>query len=131
MAADFAALDLPQLFSPAQAAEILRSLGLPEMTECALRTRAYRGQVPFHLNGRRIRFTITDLREIAEGQPRRPRSSDDADVPIPSPPAPKAPPRGRSRTLSGTGPQESWRARRSLNRLNGSPDPRYLTQENS
>jgi len=67
-------LDLPQLFAPAEAAEILRSLGLTEMTECALRTRAYRRQVPFHLNGRRIRFTADDLREIVEGQPRRPDS---------------------------------------------------------
>jgi len=33
--ADVAALDLPQLFTSAQAAEILRGLGLPEMTECA------------------------------------------------------------------------------------------------
>jgi hypothetical protein len=55
------------VFSPAVAAEILRSLGLTEMTECALRTRAYRKQVPFHLNGRRITFTIGDLRMIAEG----------------------------------------------------------------
>jgi hypothetical protein len=61
-------LDLPQLFAPAEAAEILRGLGLTEMTECALRTRAYRRQVPFHLNGRRIRFTADDLREIVESQ---------------------------------------------------------------
>ena len=67
-AIDPPALDLPRLFTPAQAAEILRGLGLTEMTECALRTRAYRRQVPFHLNGRRIRFTATDLREIVEGQ---------------------------------------------------------------
>lgn len=39
-------LDLPELFTPAQAAEMLRGLGLAEMTECALRTRAYRRQVP-------------------------------------------------------------------------------------
>ena len=70
---DLAALDLPQLFTPAQAAEILRSLGLTEMSECALRTRAYRRQVPFHLNGRRIRFTASDLREIVEGQAQRPQ----------------------------------------------------------
>ena len=65
-------LDLPLLFTPAEAAEILQQLGLPEMTECALRTRAYRRQVPFHLNGRRIRFTADDLREIVEGQAQRP-----------------------------------------------------------
>lgn len=47
---------------------MLRSLGLMDMTECALRTRAYRRQVPFHLNGRRILFTLGDLREIAEGE---------------------------------------------------------------
>jgi hypothetical protein len=72
---DLAALDLPRLFTPAQAAEILRRLGLTEMTECALRTRAYRRQVPFHLNGRRIVFTTGDLREIVEGQARRPQPS--------------------------------------------------------
>ena len=76
-AIDPPALDLPQLFTPAQAAEILRNLGLAEMTECALRTRAYRRQVPFHLNGRRIRFTASDLREILEGQAHRPRPADD------------------------------------------------------
>ena len=75
-AIDPPALELPQLFTPAQAAEILRSLGLTEMTECALRTRAYRRQVPFHLNGRRIRFTAGDLREILEGQPHRPKPAD-------------------------------------------------------
>lgn len=48
---------------PAQAAEILRHLGLTEMTEmteCALRTRAYRRQIPFHRNGNRIIFTLSD-----------------------------------------------------------------------
>ena len=45
------------------------------MTECALRTRAYRRQVPFHLNGRRIRFTAGDLREIVEGQARTAQAS--------------------------------------------------------
>jgi hypothetical protein len=77
-AIDQPALDLPRLFTPAQAVEILRGLGLTEMTECALRTRAYRRQVPFHLNGRRIRFTSTDLREIVEGQAQRPRPADEA-----------------------------------------------------
>ena len=79
---DSPALEPPQLFTPAQAAEILRSLGLTEMTECALRTRAYRRQVPFHLNGRRIRFTATDLREIVEGQAQRPRPAERRALPL-------------------------------------------------
>jgi hypothetical protein len=58
---------LPQVFTPARAAEALRAAGLQEMTECALRTRAYRRQIPFHLNGRRIFFTMEDLREISQG----------------------------------------------------------------
>ena len=101
-----AGLDLPQLFAPAEAAEILRQLGLPEMTECALRTRAYRRQVPFHLNGRRIRFTSGDLREIAEGQARRPKPSD-APPPQPREQAPR-----RSLTRSADRPPRTWRARR-------------------
>jgi hypothetical protein len=66
-------LGLPQVFSPAGATKVLRDLGLTEMTECALRTRAYRKQVPFHLNGRRIIFTLSDLKEIAEGEACRPQ----------------------------------------------------------
>ena len=100
-----AALDLPLLFTPAEAAEILQQLGLPEMTECALRTRAYRRQVPFHLNGRRIRFTSGDLREIAEGQARRPRPAD-------APPQPREQALRRSLTRSAEGPPQTWRARR-------------------
>jgi hypothetical protein len=65
--------DLPQVFSPADAVHVLRGLGLTSMTECALRTRAYRKQVPFHLNGRRITFTLGDLQEIAEGKACRPQ----------------------------------------------------------
>jgi hypothetical protein len=99
-------LDLPQLFAPAEAAEILQQLGLPEMTECALRTRAYRRQVPFHLNGRRIRFTSGDLREIAEGQARRPKA---ADAP---PPQPGEQAHRRSLTRSADHPPQTWRARR-------------------
>lgn len=98
--------DLPQLFAPAEAAEILRRLGLTEMTECALRTRAYRRQVPFHLNGRRIRFTADDLREIVEGQARRPQSADAA-----RPTARRQAPR-RSLTRSADHPPQTWRARR-------------------
>jgi hypothetical protein len=100
-----AALDLPLLFTPAEAAEILQQLGLPEMTECALRTRAYRRQVPFHLNGRRIRFTSGDLREIAEGQARRPKA---ADAP---PPQPREQAHRRSLTRSADHPPQTWRAR--------------------
>jgi hypothetical protein len=51
---------------------MLRGSGLTDMTECALRTRIYRRQVPFHRNGRRMVLTDADLREIAEGQPRQP-----------------------------------------------------------
>src|ERR1700677_903233 len=64
---------LTQVFTPAQAAEALRSIGLDAMTACALRTRAYRKQIPFHLNGHRIIFTIEALREIAQGQAIRPQ----------------------------------------------------------
>jgi hypothetical protein len=64
---DVRSLGLAPVYSPARAAEILRSLGLEDLTECALRTRAYRRQVPFHQNGRRITFTVKDIREIAEG----------------------------------------------------------------
>ena len=102
-AVDLAALDLPQLFTPAQAAEILRSLGLTEMTECALRTRAYRRQVPFHLNVRRIRFTANDLREIVEGQAQRPQERGESEA---KPSAPR-----RSPTRVTTPPRETWRAR--------------------
>ena len=98
-------LDLPQLFAPGEAAEILRRLGLTEMTECALRTRAYRRQVPFHLNGRRIMFTAGDLREIVEGQPRRPEPAD----PTP-PPQARSQPSRRSLTRPADRPQ-TWRAR--------------------
>lgn len=62
-------LDLPRVFSPTAAAQLLRDAGLTEMTECALRARAYRRQIPFHRNGRRIVFTLTDLRKITTGEP--------------------------------------------------------------
>jgi hypothetical protein len=68
-AADVGSLGLPQVFFPAAAAAVLRNAGLTELTECALRARAYRRQVPFHRNGRRIVFTLGDLREIATGEP--------------------------------------------------------------
>jgi hypothetical protein len=103
---DLASLGLPQLFSPRQAAEILRSLGLAEITETALRSRAYRRQIPFHLNGRKITFTASDLREIAEGQARRP------EAPAATQPKPPTPPTSRrtSRLAAGQ-PQGTWRAR--------------------
>ncbi len=109
-------LDLPQLFSPAQAAEILRSLGLVEMTECALRTRAYRRQVPFHLNGRRVRFTADDLREIVEGHAHRPQPPTGAEIPPTTPPPAPRPLSVRSTPRS----RETWRARSP--RGNPSPD---------
>jgi len=99
---------LPQVFTPIAAAEVLRGLGLADMTECALRTRAYRQQVPFHLNGRRIVFTLADLREIAEGQPRRPRPQ-----PMPALPSvlPRPVPRRRPVRHAGQPSTRAWRAR--------------------
>lgn len=97
------------MFSPAQAAEILRGLGLEDLTECALKTRAYRRQVPFHQNGRRITFTVDDLREIAEGQERRPEPRPRYEGSTPPPPQMRR--RGSQtevRDVRG-GP---WRARR-------------------
>ncbi len=76
-AADMSGLNLPQIFTPVQAAEILRELGLAEMTDTALLTRAYRRQVPFPLNGRRVRFTASDLREIVEAHSVRPQEPGD------------------------------------------------------
>lgn len=103
---DPAALGLPQLFTPVQAAEILRSLGLTEITEAALRSRAYRRQIPFHLNGRKITFTASDLREIAEGQARRPES---AAARLPK--ASARPESRRSPRHTAGHPQVAWRAR--------------------
>ena len=105
---DLSSVDLPQIFLPMEAAEVLRSLGLAEMTECALRTRAYRKQVPFHLNGRRIVFTLGDLREIVEGEEHRPQRRDRAVTPRAAPP-----PVIRRRQLPRRSmtPAEPWRAR--------------------
>ena len=102
-------LGLPPIFTPARAAEILRSLGLGDMTECALKTRAYRKQVPYHLNGNRITFTLADLREIAEGRAFHPKPVKEADDIAPAPP--KAVPPQR-RTPART---HVWRARRPPN----------------
>ena len=100
------AAGLPHVFSPGEAAGLLRSAGLPELTECALRTRAYRKRVPFHLNGRRIVFTLGDLREISGGEARRPQPPA---MPGTTPrPAPwRGPP---VRRTEATG--DPWRARR-------------------
>lgn len=102
--------DLMPVFGPARAAAILRHLGLSEMTECALRTRAYRRQVPFHRNGNRITFTLADLKEIAEGEAQRPepRKQSHHGPSI-------APARRRSRQHSTeSAPSDAWRARRSF-----------------
>lgn len=110
---DVDSLGLAPVFSPAQAAEILRNLGLGDLTECALRTRAYRRQVPFHQNGRRITFTIEDIREIAEGQPHRPESQAQADRSAPAP-LPQTR-RRRSPAEVGDAKRAPWRARRTQN----------------
>jgi hypothetical protein len=107
-APDLSALRLPQVFAPAEAARILRSLGLTEITECALRTRAYRKQVPFHLNGRRIIFTLGDLREIAEGETRKPVPRAESAAPGP---APRPAPRCRPAHQGSEAQPDPWRAR--------------------
>jgi hypothetical protein len=99
---------LTQVFTPAAAAEVLRAHGLTAITECALKARAYRKQVPFHLNGRRIVFTLADLAEIVEGQARRPE-------PRPATPAARTPaprPAQHRSPRRCTEPAEPWRARR-------------------
>lgn len=104
-------IGLAQVFTPAQAAEVLRSTGLDAMTACALRTRAYRKQVPFHLNGHRIIFTIEDLREIAEGQAIRPQPAEhEADAAGTTTP-PRTVRRARTRVPSQL-PADAWRAKR-------------------
>lgn len=102
---------LAPIFTPARAAEILRSLGLDEMTECALRTRAYRKQIPFHINGHRLTFTLADLREIAEGRAYRPEPPSEA---ARTEPAPRRPGSARRRAPARTqvAPENAWRARR-------------------
>ena len=107
---DVSALGLAPVFSPAQAAEILRSLGLEELTECALRTRAYRRQVPFHQNGRRITFTVDDIREIAAGLPHRPEPRTRADGSAPASLQPARRRRSPAEVRDVT--QAPWRARR-------------------
>jgi hypothetical protein len=100
--------ELPPVFEPPRAAEILRSLGLTGMTECALRTRAYRRQVPFHRNGNRITFTLEDLKNIAEGQASRPEPHEGRE------PA-HGDARGRARRADSPSHDGAWRARRKFN----------------
>ncbi len=102
-------LDLPRVFTPDDAVHVLRSLGLTGMTECALRTRAYRKQVPYHLNGRRITFTLGDLQEIAEGRACRPQPPTSAAKP---PTMPPPVPHHRSSVRSAETGSGAWRARR-------------------
>jgi hypothetical protein len=103
-------IGLAQVFTPAQAAEALRSIGLDAMTACALRTRK---QIPFHLNGHRIIFTIEDLREIAEGQAIRPHPAE-PDVQGADTTPRRAVRRARSRVPSQL-PADAWRAKRPRN----------------
>jgi len=102
-------LGLPQVFSPAEAAAVLRDAGLMEMTECALRTRAYRKQVPFHRNGRRIVFTLSDLRDIVVGEPCLPQHQDKT---IPTAAAPR-PAHHRPSSRRALASADPWRARQS------------------
>jgi hypothetical protein len=106
------ALGLPHIFSPVEAAQLLRNAGLAEITECALKTRAYRKQVPFHLNGRRIVFTLDDLREIAEGEACRPApcpGSHRSAIPPTSPSATFVTAAGSSASRRMAGPQTGRR----------------------
>ena len=105
-------IGLAQVFTPAQAAEVLRGTGLDAMTACALRTRAYRKQIPFHLNGHRIIFTIEDLREIAEGQAIRPQPAE-PDIQTAAAP-PRATRRARTRVPNQL-PADAWHAKRPRN----------------
>ena len=102
-------LGLAPIFTPARAAEILRSLGLDDMTECALKTRAYRKQIPFHLNGHRLTFTLADLREIAEGRAYRPKPAKETEDTAPTP-LKAVPPQRRAPERPHV-----WRARRPPN----------------
>jgi hypothetical protein len=103
---------LAPIFTPVRAAEILRSLGLDDMTACALKTRAYRRQIPFHLNGHRIIFTEADLREIAEGQAHSPEPRAQPERPEPPARATSLPSRRRTAPRAQDAGREVWRARR-------------------
>ncbi len=99
---------LPPVFELPEAAKILRRLGLTSMTECALCTRAYRKQVPFHRNGNRITFTVDDLKEIAEGQASRPEPREKRD-------RARSDDRRQTRRADGASRKGPWRARRTFN----------------
>jgi hypothetical protein len=99
---------LARVFTPGRAAEILRSLGLDEITECALKTRAYRKQIPFHMNGHRVIFTVDDLREIAEGDAHRPEAPREQAQPAAA--VPQKARRHRRLEVSPASPAR-WRAR--------------------
>jgi hypothetical protein len=105
---------LPPVFEPSRAAEVLHRLGLSAITECALKTRAYRKQVPCHRNGHRIIFTLDDLKEIAQGQAQRPVARGERKPPStrPETPAQRRLPR-QARKRGHDAPAEgAWRARR-------------------
>jgi hypothetical protein len=111
-------IGLTHVFTPAQAAAVLRSIGLEDITECALRTRAYRRQIPFHLNGHRIIFTIDDLGEIAEGKVCRPQADEVTDPPGRLAPAARPASASASRRKPARASHqehEAWRARRPRN----------------
>jgi hypothetical protein len=103
---------LPRIMTPARGAELLRDAGLEEITECALRTRAYRKQIPFHRNGHRIFFTMEDLCEIARGTACHPVTSHRTEVehlvPAPRPLVMKR----RRAPHADDNERERWRARR-------------------
>jgi hypothetical protein len=109
-------IGLARVFTPAQAAAVLRSIGLDDITECALKTRVYRKQIPFHLNGRRIYFTLDDLREIAEGHACRPDdSAETLDPLIPVTRTPARSRRQRTAEPAATADPSLWRARQVRN----------------
>jgi hypothetical protein len=107
-------IGLARVFTPADAAEVLRSAGLEDITECALRTRAYRKQIPFHRNGHRIIFTVEDLREIAEGQAIRPQAAEREAEPAErsSTAVPGRTVHRVARRTPSQLPADAWRARR-------------------
>jgi hypothetical protein len=106
---------LPRIMTPARAAELLRDIGLEDITECALRTRAYRKQIPFHRNGHRIFFTMEDLCEIARGTACHPADNRRPDHPTPTehPVPPPHPPAVKRRKAphANDHERERWRAR--------------------
>lgn len=57
------------VFEPPRAAYLLRRLGLTAITAGTLRARAHKKKIPFHRNGRRLFFTLADIKEIADSEP--------------------------------------------------------------